>query len=62
MRFELVRKPTLVRRRERWSWRIVAGNGEILAVSEKLTNRAHAERMISKVRAERAKADTVVVD
>jgi uncharacterized protein YegP (UPF0339 family) len=62
MRFELVRKVTPFRQRECWSYRIVAGNGEVLAVSEKLANRAHAERMIAKIRAERAKAETTVIE
>ena len=48
MRFELIR--SRIPRRQRWRWRIVANNGQVLAWSEAYTNRADAEQAIANVR------------
>lgn len=48
MRFELIR--TKLPRRQRWRWRIVANNGQVLAHSEAYTNRADAVAAIETVR------------
>ena len=48
MRFELIRSK--LPRRQRWRWRIVANNGQVLAYSEAYTNRADAVAAIETVR------------
>ena len=48
MRFELIRSK--LPRRQRWRWRIVATNGQVLAYSEAYTNRADAVAAIETVR------------
>ena len=48
MRFELIRSK--LPRRQRWRWRIVATNGQVLAHSEAYSNRADAVAAIEIVR------------
>ena len=48
MRFELIRSK--LPRRQRWRWRIVANNGQVLAYSEAYSNRADAVAAIEIVR------------
>lgn len=48
MRFELIRSK--LPRRQRWRWRIVANNGQVLAWSEAYSNRADAVAAIETVR------------
>ena len=48
MRFELIR--SRIPRRQRWRWRIVAGNGRTLASSEAYTNRGDCEAAVETVR------------
>ena len=48
MRFELIRSK--LPRRQRWRWRIVATNGQVLAHSEAYSNRADAVTAIEIVR------------
>ena len=56
MRFELIRSK--LPRRQRWRWRIVANNGQVLAHSEAYTNRADAVAAIETVRDNAATAPT----
>lgn len=56
MRFELIR--SRIPRRQRWRWRIVANNGQVLAWSEAYSNRADAEQAIANVRDHAATAPT----
>ena len=56
MRFELIR--TRIPRRQRWRWRIVANNGQVLAHSEAYSNRADAVAAIETVRDNAATAPT----
>lgn len=56
MRFELIR--SRIPRRQRWRWRIVANNGQVLAYSEAYSNRADAEQAIDLIRDQAATAPT----
>ena len=56
MRFELIR--SRIPRRQRWRWRIVATNGQVLASSEAYSNRADAAAAIEIVRRQAAHAPT----
>ncbi len=56
MRFEIIR--SRIPRRQRWRWRIVAGNGRVLAYSEAYTNRADATRAVHLVRDQASTAPT----
>ena len=56
--FDLIHKTGVVRK-NRWRFRIVGGNNEIIAVSEHYNNRADAMAAITLIQTEAATAEVV---